>query len=482
MIPNVKKILFISAFFLLSTTLVNADQYRVIATEAARSFWNTGNGYCGSWSVQNVGITMGFWMGQNQGRKLIGNKEVLLGVNMDKLLDALNLTYVKNYHEKDNQRFLEWATTALINKEPVIIGVKCHDSWCQDRDYDHIIPWHAVDTLNSTYNADDVIYFSDGFEPSEFNMLFGQWAYGADDPNQYWYLPSHNRKTNWGVKITGMKGDDETIPISLTVNQDREPNIAEGESGTTMTGSVNMTGLLPGTTYTLLRWDVDYTRYQNVPVFDIRAVAAADDIELTFTAQDTTYAKDVSFYSDGITIFKLIKGTLEDELPDELPDDGDNGNDDGNNDDEDRSDGFLGLYEDFEAGHLNGWTIEGDNAGIEDQNIHSGSHAAWLQRKSALALDLDVSMVNSVTLSYWVDTWKLDRRERIYAETSTDGRNWTVHYAGRPTVYTYKSHTIDVKKNDLLYLRFRTNANRFGEYGFIDDIIVESALTFDPLN
>jgi len=227
---------------------------------------------------------------------------------------------------------------------------------------------------------------------------------------------------------------------------------------------------------------VDYTRYQNVPVFDIRAVAAADDIELTFTAQDTTYAKDVSFYSDGITIFKLIKGTLEDELPDELPDDGDNGNDDGNNDDEDRSDGFLGLYEDFEAGHLNGWTIEGDNAGIEDQNIHSGSHAAWLQRKSALALDLDVSMVNSVTLSYWVDTWKLDRRERIYAETSTDGRNWTVHYAGRPTVYTYKSHTIDVKKNDLLYLRFRTNANRFGEYGFIDDIIVESALTFDPLN
>ena len=321
MISYVKKILFISTFFLLSTTWVDAAQYRVIATDAARSFWDTGNGYCGSWSVQNVGITMGFWMGQNQGRKLIGNKEVLLGVNMDKLLDALNLTYIENYHEKDNQIFLEWATASLKNKEPVIIGVKCHDSWCQDEDYDHIIPLHAVDISQSTYNADDVVYFSDGLEPSEFNMLFSRWAYGADDPNQYWYLPIHNRKTNWGVKVTGMKGDDETIPISLTIHQDREPNIAEGESGTTMTGSVNMTGLLPGTTYTLLRWDVDYTRYQNVPVSNIGTVAAADDIELTFTAADTTYTKDVSFYSDGITIFKLIKGTLDDEVPDELPDD-----------------------------------------------------------------------------------------------------------------------------------------------------------------
>jgi hypothetical protein len=409
---------------------------------------------------------MGFWMGQNQGRKMIGNQEVLLGVNMDDLLDALNLTYVENYRERDNKAFLQWTTTALKNKEPVIVGVKCHDSWCRDGDYDHIIPWHAVDISGSTYTTDAILYYSDGFEPSEQSMTFDELAYGVDNHNQYWYLPRHNNKTNWGVKITGMQGDDETIPISLTIHQDDEPNIAEGESGATMTGSVVMTDLMPGEMYTLLRWDVDYTNYRNVPISDIRAAATADDVELEFTATNTSHTRDVSFYSDGITIFKLIKGTLDGESDSE-------NNDNDNNADEYTDSAFPGMHDDFEDGHLHGWTIDGDNAGIEDENVHSGSYAAWLQRRSALVMDLDVSAIDRVTLSYWVDTWRLDRREMIFAETSTDGLNWTAHYSGRPTVYTFKTHTVDVSKADLLYIRFRTNANRSSEYGFVDDVVIE---------
>jgi hypothetical protein len=439
---------------------VKAEEYRVIAPDAARVFWNTGSGYCGSWSVQNTGITMGLWMGQSQGRKMIGDQEVLLGVNMDDLLDALHLNYVEKYSEKDNEAFLQWTTAALKNKESVIVGVKCHDSWCQDGDYDHIIPWHAVDVAGSAYSANDIVYYSDGFEPSELSMTFDEWAYGADDPNQYWYLPRHNNKTNWGVKITGMQGDDETIPISLAIDQDDEPNIAEGDSSATMTGNVVMTDLVPGEIYTLLRWDVDYTSYQNVPISDIRAVSTADDVELEFTAASTSHTIDISFYSNGITVFKLIEGTIDDDSEND-DNDGDGGSD------------FTGIHDDFEDANLHGWTIDGDNAGIENENVHGGYYAAWLQRRSALVMDLDVSAVDRVTLSYWVDTWRLDRREMIFTETSTDGLNWTAHYSGRPTAYTYKTHAVDVSEADLLYIRFRTNANRSNEYGFVDDVVIE---------
>ncbi|MGD9211110.1 MAG: hypothetical protein PVI90_10040 [Desulfobacteraceae bacterium] len=466
----IKKILQVCIFIFLCATGINAAEYRVIAPNATRWFWNTGNGYCGAWSVQNVGLTMGFWMGQNQARRLIGDKKVLFGINMEDLLDALRLKYVQNYNDKDNEAFLEWATAAFINNEPVIVGVKCHDIWCNDNDYDHIIPLHAMEVSDSSYNPDSMVYYSDGFGTSEKNMSFEQWAHGDNDADQYWYLPGDNEKNNWGIKITGMEGDDETIPISLTIYQTFEPDIAEGESGSTITGAVHMTDLSPGTNYTLLRWDVDYKTYDEVPVAEILASATAKNVELVFTATDAFKLRSISFYSDGITVFKLVEGTI----PQADSDDG-NDNNDRSGIGEIHTEKFSELHEDFETGDLRGWSIRGDGGGIKSEHVKHGSHAAWLQGKSALIYELDVSAANHILLSYWVDTLKFDSNEKIYVETSTNGRNWKIRYSGTPKKYTHKSHTINVNDDDLLHIRFRTSAEGYDKYGFIDDVFVEES-------
>ena len=62
----------------LGAATASAADYRTIPADGMRYQWNNANGYCGECSLQMAGIDMGFWVSQDQARKLAGG-EALLG-------------------------------------------------------------------------------------------------------------------------------------------------------------------------------------------------------------------------------------------------------------------------------------------------------------------------------------------------------------------------------------------------------------------
>ena len=292
----------------------NTLEYRVVAETGARFQWENDGGYCGSVSVQIAGLKMGFWMSQDQGRKIAGG-EVLLGSNMDSLLNALKLNYT-NYNGPnksgvaDRENYLQWIQDAMQAENLVIVSVKTNDLlWRGDLSYDHIMAINAVDGHSKGYYGSDIIKYSDGLDGLESTTTFNNWRDGWNDSSQYYFLPE---KKQYGVKIFGMAGDDETHPIYLTVDNNSEPNVSQGANPVFKSAIVHMDNLVAGTTYTLLRWDVDHSTVSAVPTDNILASSSPSNVELEFTSAGSSNTHNVSFISNGISIFKLVEGCVGD--------------------------------------------------------------------------------------------------------------------------------------------------------------------------
>jgi hypothetical protein len=316
--------------FIASTATVAAatTTYRTLPGEGARLMWQTGPGYCGEASLQTVGIQMGFWVGERQADGLVNCKPgcALLGVNYDALLSKLHLRYTDwsgGTSTAAAQNFLAWIRDAQIAGYPVIFGVKTHDTWGTDPDYDHIMNTSAVTTTQlpgGPYTGSDSMLYLDSIDATENVHTFGEWLTGHGNVNQYYYLPppkgtsvylTNGKKVRcngyqYGVKITGQDGSGECLPISMTpVTPASEPNVTQGGTSAQMSATVHMNGLTAGKSYALLRWDVTYSSIGTVPWSNILASATATNYEYRFTATTATAEHHVTFMSDGITFFRL---------------------------------------------------------------------------------------------------------------------------------------------------------------------------------
>jgi len=287
-----------------------ATDYRTIPADGMRYQWNNANGYCGECSLQMAGIDMGFWVSQDQARKLAGGEALLgAGENYDTLLDKLHLVYTDYANSgtgsANRESFLQWMRDGQVADDPVIF---CVDYEGGDPDYDHIIIAHAVSGHATGYYGEDVLRYSDHENGHELSLTFNQWRDGWSAPgSQDYYLP---RNLQYGTRIRSMEGDGETLPISLTVAAKSEPNVTQGQAPTTMSATVNMSGLTVGTTYSLLRWNATSSTITAVPFTDLLHAASASNVEYEFTAGGTATTRAVSFVSNGIAIFRLVPGVV----------------------------------------------------------------------------------------------------------------------------------------------------------------------------
>ena len=169
------------------------------------------------------------------------------------------------------------------------------------------------------YDGYNSLYYADGIDGTERSLTFGQWVSGYTNVNQYYYLPpkalvtlSDGTKVNcvgrqYGTIITGQDGGTEVVPITLTSGTPQsETNVTQGGHSSLMNAIVNMTGLTVGTNYALLRWDVNYNTVVSVPWTNILQSAFPTNIEYQFKATNPTAARNVSFMSDGISLFRLV--------------------------------------------------------------------------------------------------------------------------------------------------------------------------------
>lgn len=223
------------------------------------------SGYCGSMSLQTVGLYYGNWITQDAARATNGGTAVenslLLGGDRSSEGHALRVLKFR-YTSWDDERarrpqsgaFVEWARSALDAGDPVIFGV--YERGLDDADYDHIVPMVGYD--------EDALFFNDLH--SNFSMRYEVRDFvrsreacgGSAGGEVYRYcLPP---AVDYGISVHGNADSrGELLPARLRVSSWTEPDYSEEDAHhevpVEMDGTLTVTDLRPGAKYALLRYD-----------------------------------------------------------------------------------------------------------------------------------------------------------------------------------------------------------------------------------
>lgn len=119
----------------------------VIPVGPIRKDWTFAHGYCGELSIQQTALYHGAWVGQEAARQM-GGSELLLGYNLEKVVDKLGFRSAKwtgTYDEEDTeepsaylQQYMVFMKQNLLRNFTVIFGSRIEGG--EDPEYDHIMP------------------------------------------------------------------------------------------------------------------------------------------------------------------------------------------------------------------------------------------------------------------------------------------------------------------------------------------------------
>lgn len=313
--------------------------YRAGSNLAPRIQWNSNFGYCGEVSFISAGLNYGQYISQYDARALASNNkrqslessQLLLGVNDVAAAKAMHLTAVpfNTSAQTSTNQFLTWVKGNVVAGYPVVIGVFTNEyrfygttkPGAGDAEYDHIVPVTGITSTHpltgpTTYYADDIITFNDN----------GLWSPGGVPQNVFSYtfagFPATSQQANaktgpvyslkngadYGIAITGIIDQShETVPVRLTTNVNAEtPAIANGSTtrpaARPVTLTITMSGLTPGTTYTLYR----YNSMASVPDSNINANSAKATQKWTIVATDSSYTMTQTIMSSEIAVYRAV--------------------------------------------------------------------------------------------------------------------------------------------------------------------------------
>jgi hypothetical protein len=275
----------------------------------SRQQWPNAGGYCGETSIQSIGLFFGAWISEEVVRSVAGG-ELLLGSNDTQALSTLHFSYSEWNNQAAQpqfQSFMAWLKGNLAKGIPCIFAAYVTDG-NNDPDYDHIMPAIGVQYDNPLgYDPNDVLVFNDNFggrlaRPA--GGLAGTRASCALDTVHGGCIPL---SVDYGVAVTGMVDlAHATLPVSITVAGSSEPNVSLGQAASAMNATVTVSGLTPGASYALLRYD-DFTR---VPTDGTAAQFLASPYshrqDFTASSPQWVFVDPSSFPSDGATYYRCV--------------------------------------------------------------------------------------------------------------------------------------------------------------------------------
>jgi hypothetical protein len=291
----------------------SSENTSVMLPIAPRIQWNEHGGYCGETCVQSFALYYGEYISQYQVRALYGpNQKVgsqfLVGTpdhQDQKVLSDLHLTsqeWNSNESGPQYQDYLAWVKQELSAGHPVIGTV--YINGLHDPDYDHIVPFIGYQSSQggTAYHPSDQLLFYDNFSQNTISRSFSSLPATRAQANQgsyEYYIP---KQVDYGVAVTGIDDPNhETVPVQLNINRSSEPDPFAGQKPVTLKGTLTISSLVPGQTYTLLRYD-DPTK---VP--DSHFLAAGGyTSEQQFTATATTQTLHDAFSSNGCVIYRCV--------------------------------------------------------------------------------------------------------------------------------------------------------------------------------
>jgi len=299
--------------------------------------WNIDGGFCGAFSIQQCGLSVGAWVSQDLVRKanrdqtgiehnMHGDKTLgyeIVPINAAYTADHLGLQRDEwNYNNPAPQTkaYKSWVKGHLIKGEcvvwfPICKGDShnCYPGACPNGgEIDHVEPIFGIFSnhdLNDTavYDDDWIVHDSDqDIEPyyrpfstledglaMQGNCLHAGSGFGRNE-----MYPCFYEKVTYGLSILGLnvKG---SIPVALQVDIVEEPNVRMGASPKPVHGTVTVSGLTAGNNYTLFR----YNSTKALPASPPFGTTAQYSTDFTASSDTWVYKDPKTFQSNSATYY-----------------------------------------------------------------------------------------------------------------------------------------------------------------------------------
>ncbi len=302
--------------------------------------WNENGGYCGECSMIASGLCYGQYFSQYDVRAIAAadpahphkraqtNCQLFLGWNDVYTASQMRLNAAEwtRPPQAATRQFLAWVKQQVALGLPVTIGVYTNENLfygdtnpeAGDGQYDHIVTVTKVESKypDGEYHDDDVITFDDhalwnpdGNPQYRFSYTFKEFQRTreeANDPNGPIYsLNSDPEVGNFGIAVQGVmdaKGETFPVRVDTSVNYENPEIVDKSEerpAAMPLTLTVAMSGLTPGKTYRLYKYDDE----KSVPESDFNdhSSQACKTWEITpvgasYTLTDPIQSSDKAIY------------------------------------------------------------------------------------------------------------------------------------------------------------------------------------------
>jgi len=275
---------------------------------APRLQWDELDGYCGECCIQQAALYFGTYVSQYICRGIINpnqKSQLLVGLNEQQVLSALRLGSVTfAYSRVPSPQFpayLVWLKQNLSLLRPVLITAYVRG--LNDPDYDHIMlatGFTGQDTVN--YNPADQLAFNDCFNPLVFNRpaakLSDNRRMRANGAKYEFCIPS---TICYGCAVTGIQDTSRlALPVQISMATWSEPDLMAGAAPVMLNGTVTVSGLIPGKSYSLYR----YNDYRVVPTTNYAKSKYSS--ALNFVAPVASVSFPVTIPSNGVAVFRCL--------------------------------------------------------------------------------------------------------------------------------------------------------------------------------
>jgi len=275
---------------------------------APRLQWEELDGYCGECCIQQAALFFGTYVSQYVCRAIINpnqKSQLLVGVHEQTVLSALRLGSVAfDYSKVPSPQFpsyLVWVKQHLSLRRPVLITAYVRG--LKDPDYDHIMlatGFTAGDTVK--YNPADQLAFNDCLHPLVFNRAAASLSdtrrMRGNGARYEFCLPA---TICYGCAVTGIQDSSLlALPVQISMATGYEPDLMAGASPVLLNGTVTVSGLVPGRSYCLYR----YNDHRIVPTANYAKSSYSS--ALNFIAPVASVAFPVTIPSNGVAVFRCL--------------------------------------------------------------------------------------------------------------------------------------------------------------------------------